>query len=251
MFDYYPYSPNRLATWHPGFGVVLEGDSHEFLAFPAYVQTDDGVTASIAWIDGQRRDRLELAIRILDGTRTREPVLGCFALHEWAMVYGLEQRQVRHVSLPLRLTPSRIRATVDEVGLRCTHIDAYRFFTNEATPLNTLTPTRAAQPDLEQPGCLHASMDLYKYAMWFQPLVPAELVADLFENARAARDLDMQASPYDVTALGLECIPVETPEGRAEYARRQRLVIASGAPLRERLLSALLALQSDADARLR
>jgi hypothetical protein len=235
LFEYYPYSVGRLRTWHPGYGEVLEGDARDFLEHPAYVTTERGVTASLDWLDEQRRSRLDLAIRILDGTAVREPVLGCFALHEWAMVYGLEQDEVRHQSLPLRLTPDEIRGTVDAISLRCTHIDAFRFFTDEAKPLNSLEPTRATQPDLEQPGCLHASMDLYKYAMWFQPLVPGELVADLFENARTARELDMQASPYDVTELGLETIPVETPEGRQTYLARQRDLIAATEPLRAQL----------------
>ncbi len=109
--------------------------------------------------------------------------------------------------------------------------------------MNPLEPTRATQPDLEQPGCLHASMDLYKYAMWFQPLVGSELAADCFELARGARDLDMQASPYDVAYVGLEPIRVETADGRAEYAHRQRDLMAVTAPVRARLLGALLGLQ--------
>ena len=48
LFDYYPYSPNRLATWHPGAGVVLEGDAEEFLRHDAYVRTDGGVVATTA-----------------------------------------------------------------------------------------------------------------------------------------------------------------------------------------------------------
>lgn len=239
LFEYYPYSVGRLRTWHPGYGVVLAGEAREFLEHPAYVETDEGVTATLDWLDDQRHDRLALAIRILQGSAGREPVLGCFALHEWAMVYGLQQQEVRHQSLPLRLSPSAIRETVDTLGLRCTHIDAYRFFTDEAAPLNSLEPTRATQPDLEQPGCLHASMDLYKYAMWFQPLVGSELVADCFALARSARDLDMRASPYDVTTIGLETIPVETTEGRRAYTEVQRDLIDTSAPLRDRLLRTL------------
>ena len=78
--------------------------------------------------------------------------------------------------------------------------------------------------------------------MWFQPLVPGELVADCFALAREARALDMQASPYDVAHLGLEPIRVETVEGRAEYARRQRELMTATAPLRQRLAGVLEAL---------
>ena len=26
LFEYYPYSPGKLRTWHPGIGIVLQGD---------------------------------------------------------------------------------------------------------------------------------------------------------------------------------------------------------------------------------
>jgi hypothetical protein len=239
LFDYYPYSPGRLATWHPGYGVVLEGpQALPYLERAGYCAVADGVTADLEWL-APRRDRLDLAIRILEGTASRPPMTGCFGLHEWAMTYRLTQEQVRHAYLPLRLEPERIAEVVDEIGLRCTHIDAFRFFTPDAVPLNVLTPTRATQPDLEQPGCLHASMDLYKYACWFSPLVPSDLVADCFENAARARELDMRASPYDVSPFGLEPIRVETPDGRREYAVEQRLMMERTDPLRQVLLALL------------
>lgn len=242
LFEYYPYSVAKLTAWHPGHGFVLGGDADAFLQTRGYVTTHDGVTTSLAQAPF-RPDRLELALRVLDGTANRAPMTGCFGLHEWAMVYGLDQADVRHASVPLRLTPQEIRAAVDEIGLRCTHIDAFRFFTPEAVPLNSIVPTRATQPELEQPGCLHASMDLYKYAMWFSPYVGSDLVADCFDLARQARALDMQASPYDCADFGLEPVRMETPEGRAEYARRQRELTAAAAPLRERLATQLQVLR--------
>jgi hypothetical protein len=80
-------------------------------------------------------------------------------------------------------------------------------------------------------------MDLYKYAMWFQPFIGSDLVADCFALARQARELDMRAAPYDLVPLGYAPIRVETPEGRAEYARQQRDLAATAASLRERLLA--------------
>lgn len=241
LFDYYPYSVARLTAWHPGVGVEVTGDVTRFLAHPAYRRTESG-----AVVDPEqahtRRSRLDLAIRLLDRTSRREPEFGCFGMHEWAMVYGLEQEQIRHASHQLRLPPQEISAVVDSVGLRCTHIDAYRFFTEPAVEMNAHRPTRENQPDLEQPGCIHAGMDLYKYAQWFHPLVPSELTADCFELAREARALDMQASPYDVTPFGLEPIEVETPEGRRRYAEEQRHLSTRTRPLRERLLRALRSL---------
>jgi hypothetical protein len=247
LFEYYPYSVGKLLAWHPGFGIALAGDAAEYLEFPQYVRTDEGVTTSLAWLteSADRIKRLDLAIRLLEGMNTRPANTGCFGLHEWAMVYGLEQDEIRHSAFPLRLSPAEISDTVHDIGLRCTHIDAYRFFTPAAIPLNPIEPTRATQPDLDQPGCLHANMDLYKYAMWFSPYVSSDLVADCFELARSARTLDMQASPYDVSQFELEPIRVETPDGRAEYARRQREVMDQATHLRVRLLSTLLIVRSD------
>jgi hypothetical protein len=128
--------------------------------------------------------------------------------------------------------------------VRCSHFDAYRFFTPPARSLNLITPTRESQPDLDQPGCLHANMDLYKWAYKLSPLVSSELVADCFELAREIRELDMRASPYNLVDLGFVPIRVETAEGRADYARAQREFADRAAPLRERLLDACAVTQS-------
>jgi len=247
LFDYYPYSPSKLATWHPGYGIVLEGERADaYLNFSGYRSEGGGATADLAWLE-PRRARLDVAIRILTGTATRTPVTGCFGLHEWAMTYRLTQDQLRHAYLPLRVSPADVAATVDSVGLRCTHLDAFRFFTPDAIPLNEHEPTRQTQPDFEQPGCLHAGMDLYKYAFWFSPLVSSALVMDCFENAAQARELDMRASPYDMAPFGLDPVRVETPEGRREYAAEQRAVMERTNPLRQRLLTVLQGLQDTAD----
>lgn len=237
LFDYYPYSPGQLASWHPGAGVVLEGPGAvEYLRRSGYRDCADGVTADLEAVS---RGRLRVAIAVLAGTVSRPPSLGCFGMHEWAMVYRMSPEQVRHPYLDLRVSPTAIERAMDEVGLRCTHVDAYRFFTPQALPRNEYRPTRTSQSTLEQPGCLHAAMDLYKYASWFAPLVGSDLVADCFENAAHARELDMRASPYDVRGYGLEPIPVETAEGRREYVAGQRRVIAVSDPLRARLLERL------------
>ena len=249
LFEYYPYSPSKLATWHPGHGVVLEGpDAKAYLQYSGYIATPDGVTTDASALR-KHRARLDLALRILTGTMSRPAGTGCFGLHEWAMVYGQDQEQVRHAYLPLRVSPAEVTATVDSVGLRCTHIDAYRFFTPEAMPLNPIEPTRETQPELEQPGCLHAGMDVYKYAFWFSPFVGSDLIMDCFENAVRIRQLDMRASPYDMEPFGLAPMRVETPEGRREYADAQRELMEHTNPLREQLAQALLLLaQCDEDA---
>ena len=64
-------------------------------------------------------------------------------------------------------------------------------------------------------------------------------MADCFELAREIRRLDMRASPYDLTDLGLAPVPVETAEGRAEYVAHQRDFAQRAARLRDRLVALL------------
>ena len=153
------------------------------------------------------------------------------------MVYRQDSAEVRHQAWPLRLPPGELARVVEQSAVCCSHFDAFRFFTSAARPLNRLQPTRETVPALEQRGCLHANMDLYKWAFKLAPFTPAELVADCFGLAWEIREMDMRASPYDLRALGFEPIPIETPAGRAEYERAQRAFAARGEPLRARLLA--------------
>ncbi len=173
---------------------------------------------------------------MLSATAARPAQLGCFGMHEWAMVYRQPAAEVRHADWPLRLGGAGTDAVVESHRIGCTHFDAFRFFTEAARPLNTVLPRHDDRPAFEQPGCLHAGMDLYKHAYRLSPLVPGELVADCFELARDIRVLDMRASPYDLSGLGLEPVRVETVEGKQEYVTAQRDFAARGAPLRQRLL---------------
>jgi hypothetical protein len=150
------------------------------------------------------------------------------------MVYRTET--IRHAQWPLRVTPGEIIDLVESLGPRCTHYDALRFFTPAGRPLNRYQPTRATAAAFEQPACLHANMDLYKWAFKLAPFAASELVADCFELAREIRGVDMPASPYDFTALGYPPVRVETRAGRAEYEALQRGFATCAAPLRKRLV---------------
>jgi len=141
--------------------------------------------------------------------------------------------------VPLRLAQAVTDEVVESHELRCTHIDAFRFFTPDAAPRNRFAPTRETQPELEQPGCLHAGMDVYKWAVKLGPLVPGELLLDAFELARDIRYLDMQASSYDMREWGGAPVRIETGEGKAEYVRRQRGFAERSTALRHRILDAM------------
>jgi hypothetical protein len=66
---------------------------------------------------------------------------------------------------------------------------------------------------------------------------------DCFDLAREIRELDMRASPYDLTELGYTPVPIETPQGKAQYAAAQRGFAARGQALRDRLLAAVAGLR--------
>lgn len=241
LFEYYPYSPAKLEQWFPGFGwdIAVNEDFH--VEHSAFTRTGDTFTIDPDYINKHLR-RIEFVIELLTGIQTRDPSFNCFGLHEWAMVYQSPVNVIRHPD-PLRLSPQQIADTVEQAGLRCTHIDAFRFFTPEAAPLNAneagLIPTRENQTQLDQRGCLHANMDLYKYCMWLQPLVPGDLVLDCFELAVRTRIVDMRASPYDLTDYNYRPIRIETKIGRGEYVQGQREIASQSGPLRERLLGIL------------
>ncbi|NKQ52609.1 3-methyladenine DNA glycosylase [Amycolatopsis sp. K13G38] len=238
LFQYYSYRPAHLQRWQPGPGVMLEGaQARRFLERPGYHETTEGVTLDVAAFTEKRAGTTRYLLRLLENTASRQPRLNCFGLHEWAMVYRQRPDEVRHNQLPLRLGPDRTDTVVESLDIRCGHYDAFRFFTAPARPRNALRPTRAAQPDLEQPGCLHANMDLYKIGYKLDPFVPSELVADCFELAARIRELDMRASPYDLSEYGYSPVRIETPSGRADYARAQADFARQAAPLRDRLIS--------------
>jgi hypothetical protein len=235
LFTYYSHRPVRLERWHPGPGVVLE-DAAEYLEFPHYKATAEGVTLDVGSFVAQREKTLGFVMALLTATLSRPARLGCFGLHEWAMVYRQQPEEVRHNAWPLRLGSDGTDQVVEASRIQCGHFDAFRFFTQPARPRNTLQPTREDQIANEQPGCLHANMDLFKWAYKLEPATPSDLVADCFELAADVRELDMRASPYDLADLGYEPVPIEAAEGRAEYVRRQAEFAERAQPLRERLV---------------
>jgi hypothetical protein len=240
LFEYYRFRPAWLRRWHPGPDVVLLGESaREFLRWPEYHEIAEGVALNVAALEPRRRESVAWIANLLRLTAERPPQFACFGLHEWAMVYRQAPGEVRHNAWPLRFPPDELARIVEAQPVRCSHFDAFRFFTAPARPLNRLQPERATAPQFEQRGCLHANMDLYKWAFKLAPFTPADLVADCFELARAIREVDMRASPYDLAKLGYGPIRIETAEGRAEYETHQRDFAARSQPLRARLLAVL------------
>ncbi|MFJ6652450.1 3-methyladenine DNA glycosylase [Microbacterium sp. NPDC091313] len=237
LFTYYSYRPSALRRWHPGAGVEL-ADAAERATWRWYVpgRTPGSAVVDEAAFRDAKRALLDGVRRLLRSTTSRTASFGCFGLHEWAMAY--RTADVRH-DVPLRLGAAGTDAVVEAHELRCTHFDAFRFFTPDAVPRNRDLLSRDSQPAFEQPGCLHAGMDVYRWAVKLGPLVPGELLLDAFSLARDIRTLDMRASPYDLREWGFEPVAIETPEGKAEYVRAQRRFAERAATVRGRLLDVL------------
>ena len=241
LFTYYSHRPARLRRWHPGAQIGLLGPAaqerldwrwHTEVVLPHGV----GVALDVPAYLADRGQSVERTLSLLRATSERPAQLGCFGLHEWAMVHRLSPGEQRHEDWPLRLGQEGTDAVVEAHPLRCSHFDAFRFFTAAAQPLYVLQPTRESQVRLEQPGCLHATMDLYKWAYKLGPAAPSSLTTRCFALVRDVRELDMRASPYDLRALGYEPVAIETAHGRAEYVARQRQFAARGQALRTELI---------------
>lgn len=238
LFEYYRFRPSWLRRWHPGPDVILLGEAaREYLRWTEYRERDGGVAVDCSTFPANRRETLDWLAQLLRLTAERPPQFACFGLHEWAMVYRQTPEEVRHSAWPLRFSPDELARIVESQPVRCSHFDAFRFFTPAARPLNRLQPERATVPQFEQRGCLHANMDLYKWAFKLAPFTPSDLLADCFAFACEIREIDMRASPYDFRALGYAPIPIETPAGRAVYEEHQRDFAERSQPLRARLLA--------------
>jgi hypothetical protein len=238
LYDYYGTRPAQLRRWHPGIGTGLAPAPDglpEQSGWKFYMTRADGVvTLNVESYMQARGESVRYIHGLLSATASRPAFSGCFGLHEWAMVY--RQPEGRRHSLPLRLGQEETDKVVENHPIRCTHFDAFRFFTPEAVGLNRLQPTRATQVDLDQPGCLHAAMDCHKWASKLGPAVPGALALDCFSLAGDIRLLDMQASPYDLSSYGHPPVKIETAEGKAEYVARQREFARRASALRARLI---------------
>ncbi|MBB6172981.1 hypothetical protein HNR23_003041 [Nocardiopsis mwathae] len=249
LFTYYSYKPTQLRRWYPGAGAVLLGAAArsrlderfftEVRSADAAGRTVVGVGLDMEAFLAKRAPTARFVVSLLRAVASRPAHLGCFGLHEWAMVYRQSPEEVRHSAVPLRLGPEGTDRVVESHRIQCSHYDAFRFFTPEARPLNRLRPSRDTQVELDQPGCLHATMDLYKWAYKLAPAVPGELLLDCFELSRDVRELDMRASPYDLGDHGYTPVRIETAQGKADYMAAQEAFAERGAVLRARLLEAL------------
>lgn len=236
LYTYYPFRLSALRRWTPGVGFACsEGD--ELLADAYFQKSSDGLVRVISMKEGDVR-RITFIRDLCLAVSTRPPFFKCYGLHEWAMVYE-QANQRRHSKWPLRLGAKGTDEVVLSMPVCCTHYDAFRFFTPTAKPLNHSNPDLVGRIQNEQSGCVHVTMDLYKWTMKSLPWVSSELATECYRLAHEARSIDMRASPYDFSAVGLEPICIETEEGRAQYETAQRHLAKLAEPVRKRLIDVL------------
>lgn len=240
---------DNLRKYSPGMGIVLGGatasSSTALLDVDSMTFCEKGgsykVNSLFTRLNSKKAwERFVMHRDVLAASAARPAFLGCFGMHEWAMLYSGNGTAVKgHQQLPLRVSQEVIDSVIGTPGqLRCTHFDAYRFFQPAAKPLNAVSPlTRPLQQRYEQPGCIHANMDLFRYAYSLYPFISSELLVASLRLAVEARKVDMRASPYDVSGFEgcEEPICVETPQGRKQYVAEQERIAAMGAPLRSKL----------------
>lgn len=246
LFQYYMYSARKLETWHPGpaESLIDTPDARERFGPPEYRAAGGVISRDTGALPRQVLEQLRTVVNVLVATQSRPANFGCYGVHEWAMVY--RGHDVRHAGIaPLRLPQAEVDAFVDSRPVACSHFDAYRFFGPEAKPLNRIQLEWSTRHETEQPGCIHANMDLYRWAYTAMPWIGSDLLVDCFELAAELRVLDMQASPYDLEALGFEPVRVETTEGRNEYRRRQKALSERAAILRASLIDVVAEMLSE------
>ena len=225
LFTYYNFSPTKLKQWIPSFEEILcVEDKGELPGFSDYwFELHDGTLR----LNPQRLQDQALTLvafieNLCNAILERTPRFGCFGLHEWAMVYRLSPEKLRHTDYRLRLSPDELARFVESQNMCCTHYDAYRFFTPQAESLNVFKPTLENRLQNEQAGCLHANMDIYKWATKLWPWIGSDFIAKAFLLATEGRELDMRASPYDLQEQGYVPIRIETEDGRKEYQQLQQ-----------------------------
>ena len=95
LFTYYSLRPAQLRRWSPGAGTVLLGDraaeralwrDHGELTVATPSGPRRGVAVDVRGFLARRGEAVDHVRALLAATQGRPAQLGCFGLHEWAMV---------------------------------------------------------------------------------------------------------------------------------------------------------------------
>ena len=244
LFTYYPFALAKLEHWHPGYGASIEIPKNEevpaIYSTKFYKKNEKYISLTTQNLKEKEVDRMKWIHNLLTLTQNRPANFACYGMHEWAMVYKTDHSNIdiRHrETAPLRFSKEETDRIVESRPICCTHFDAFRFFTPPALKFNKLQLTLEDRANHEQPGCLHSNMDIYKWASKCMPWVGSDLLWKCFKLALKTRELDMKASPYDLSQYGYPPVKIETPEGREEYESTQRKISEEAKPLRQQIIN--------------
>ena len=195
------------------------------------------VTVDLDAFRQARGSQLAFTARLLGATAAAPGQFGCFGLHEWAMVFQQDDTARRHQDWPLRLGQAGTDDVVREHQIRCTHFDAFRFFTPPARPLNGLQPDRESQTAVGAAGLparVHGRLQMGLQADSGGAERPAAGRVRAREvdpgtgHARVAVRPDRAGLPARARS--------KPPAGKAEYVAAQREFGRQAQLLRRRLL---------------
>ncbi|MDP1879586.1 MAG: hypothetical protein Q8K60_01440 [Parachlamydiaceae bacterium] len=242
LFTYYNCSPTKLKQWVPSIQEELQFEDHLESNYPwlmgqFFLFNGKNIRINQSFLPTHLFDLIKFILQLCRNILDKPSRFGCFGLHEWAMVYKSSKEEIRHQDNPLRIEPNEIEKFVKSQSLCCSHYDAFRFFTPEAAPLNTIKPSLHSRLHMEQGGCVHANMDLYKWSTKLWPWIGSDFIRKTFFHALEGRELDMRASPYDLKDYGYIPILIETESGRKQYQEEQQLYAGKAQILRNDLLN--------------
>ena len=238
LFTYYSYRPASLRRWHPGLGVELEGDVSAFEGRRGYA-----VRAGRAAVDmelaGGRADRITWIRDLLAATASRPAMLGCFGLHEWAMVYGQSPDGIRHAAYPLRarrrLQPTR--------SWRRTGSRARTSTPFGSSPSRPVRSTSRSPPGRRSNTSTNRAACTPRWTSTSGPTSSRRSPAGWWPTAsrwpaRSGRSTCRRRPTTSAHPRG-RADPIETPEGKQRYVahqRRLRCTVSRPAPASGRRL---------------
>ena len=153
LFTYYSHRPAQLRRWHPGVGLALAGEAARERLCVADVRREfrpPGTCAPAVGLDvgaflAERGETVRWVARPAAGHG--RPARAARLLRNARMGHGLPaaKADVRHSATPLRLGSDGTDGVVESHRIRCSHFDAFRFFT-DARPAAECAAAVARRP---------------------------------------------------------------------------------------------------------
>ena len=154
---------------------------------------------------------------------------------------GSRPSEVRHADWPLRLGADGHRRGRGAHRIRCSHFDAFRFFTAAGPAAATpCSPTRDDRPDVRAAGLPARRHGPLQVGLQAQPrwcLASWSPTASSWPATSASSTCARRRTTC--ASSGYEPVRIETAEGKAEYVAAQRAFAERAQALRARLVDGL------------